>query len=73
MTGAPSTAIEPPWVPASLRRIAEIDTMFEEATGWGSWMVMCANERENLVDRLNFAGIKTGHKWQARCAGRRTD
>lgn len=68
-----TTAYEPPWVPAALKRIAEIDAMFEEARGWGSWMVMCANERENLVDRLNFVGIKTDHKWQARCDGRRTD
>jgi hypothetical protein len=30
------------------RRIHELDKMFEEATGWGSWMVMAANEREDL-------------------------
>lgn len=56
------------------RRIGEIDKMFEEASGWGSWMVMAANEREDLVDRLN-SQYKMGieHKWQARCGGRRTD
>lgn len=35
-----------------IARIAQIDAMFEEATGWGSWMVDCANERASLVDRL---------------------
>lgn len=49
--------------------------MFEEATGWGSWMVMVANEREALVNELNErwnAGLK--HKWLARTAsGGRTD
>lgn len=56
------------------RRIHEIDTMFEGATGWGSWMVMAANEREDLVDRLNSQwGEKIEHKWQARCGGKRTD
>jgi hypothetical protein len=57
------------------RRISEIDKMFEGATGWGSWMVMAANEREDLVDRLNSQykmGLK--HKHQARTAsGARTD
>ncbi len=56
------------------RRIAEIDAEFEAAKGWGSWMVMVANEREDLVDRLNSQwGEKIEHKWQARCGGRRTD
>lgn len=49
-------------------RVAEIDKMFEAATGWGSWMVMCANEREALADCFGFE-----HKYQARCGGRRTD
>lgn len=49
-------------------RIAEIDKMFEEATGWGSWMVMCANDREALADQFGLP-----HKWQARCGGKRTD
>lgn len=48
-------------------RVAEIDKMFEEATGWGSWMVMAANEREHLANVHGFE-----HKWQARCGGRRT-
>lgn len=56
------------------RRIREIDKMFEDASGWGSWMVECANEREDLVDRLNRQyGFGIKHKWQARIAGRRTD
>lgn len=56
------------------RRIAEIDAKFEAAKGWGSWMVMVANEREDLVNRLNSQwGEKIEHKWQARCGGRRTD
>ena len=37
---------------AAKARIAEIDKMFAEATGWGSWMVMCANEREVLASQL---------------------
>lgn len=53
---------------AAVNRIAEIDAMFEAATGWGSWMVMCANERERLADKFGLE-----HKWQARCGGKRTD
>lgn len=49
-------------------RIAEIDAMFESATGWGSWMVMCANEREDLATKYGLP-----QKYQARCGGRRTD
>ena len=49
-------------------RIAEIDAMFEAAKGWRSWMVMLANEREELANKLGVP-----HKWQARCGGRRTD
>lgn len=50
-------------------RVAEIDRMFEAATGWGSWMVMCANEREDLANEFGLP-----HKWQARNAdGSRTD
>ena len=52
----------------ALERIAQIDHMFEEATGWGSWMVMCANEREALVNRLRAAGLPVEHKYQARNA-----
>lgn len=47
-------------------RIAEIDKMFAEAKCWGPWMVMCANEREDLADMLNAAGIPIEHKNQAR-------
>lgn len=50
-------------------RIAEIDAMFEGASGWGSWMVEAANEREELANRFGFE-----HKYLARtAAGGRTD
>ena len=58
----------------ALKRIDAIDKMFEGASGWGSWMVMCANEREGLVDRLRGYGVEVEHKYQARTAdGQRTD
>ena len=50
----------------SIERIKEIDTMFETAKGWGSWMVQCANEREALVNQLNASGQNIEHKYQAR-------
>jgi hypothetical protein len=57
-----------------IARIAEIDAMFAAATGWGSWMVECANEREGLVNRLNAEGRQIEHKYQARGGnGQRTD
>jgi hypothetical protein len=57
----------------ALKRIEEITTMFEQATGWGSWMVMAANERERLVNKLNATGRYTiEHKWLVRCDGKRT-
>ena len=49
---------------AAVKRIAEIDAMFEQATGWGSWMVECANEREALADKYQLP-----HKYQARSEG----
>jgi hypothetical protein len=49
-------------------RIVDIDKMFDEATGWGSWMVEAANEREDLANKYELP-----HKWQARCGGERTD
>ncbi len=52
----------------AIQRVAEIDKMFEDAKGWGSWMVMAANEREALADQFGFK-----HKWRARCGGQRTD
>lgn len=63
------------WEAEALRRIDEITALFESASGWGSWMVMAANERENLVDRLNATGRHhIEHKYQARLSnGRRTD
>ncbi len=48
-------------------RIAAIDAMFEEASGWRSWMVMVANERERMATRFGLE-----QKWQARCGGGRT-
>ena len=59
----------------AIDRIAQIDRMFESATGrHGSWMVMLANEREALVDRLRADGLMVEHKYQARLAdGSRTD
>lgn len=54
---------------AAIKRVAEIDEMFDGATGWGSWMVMAANERESIVDRLRAAGHKIEHKWLARTSG----
>ena len=50
-------------------RVAMIDLQFEAATGWGSWMVDLANERENLVDLLKLAGVQIEHKYQARTSG----
>lgn len=50
-------------------RVGEIDKMFADATGWGSWMVSCANEREALADEFNLT-----HNYQARTSsGGRTD
>lgn len=51
------------------KRIAEIDASFEAASGWGSWMVMCANEREDLATQFGLP-----QKYQARTSdGSRTD
>lgn len=55
------------------KRIAEIDVEFQSAPGWGSWMIMLANERENLVNALNRCGYEIEHKWLARCGTSRTD
>lgn len=53
----------------AITRVAEIDKMFESATGWGSWMIGCANEREALANEFGFE-----HKHLARTAsGARTD
>lgn len=61
----------------ALIRIAEIDAMFEASTGWGSWMVSVANEREALVNHINGRWLieePLEHKYQARTAsGGRTD
>lgn len=50
----------------ALNRIAGIDSLFENATTWGSWMVSAANEREQLVNRLRKNGHQIEHKYQAR-------
>jgi hypothetical protein len=53
----------------ALTRIAEIDSMFESAIGWGSWMIEAANEREALANKFNLP-----HKYQARSgSGGRVD
>lgn len=53
----------------AVKRIAEIDAMFEGATGWGSWMVEAANEREHLATRFDIP-----QRYQARSAsGGRVD
>lgn len=57
----------------ALKRIAQIDAEFEQATGWGSWMVMVANERERLVDDLRANGYHVEHKHLARCGNSKTD
>jgi hypothetical protein len=55
-------------------RIAEIDSLFAEATDYGSWMVEAANERESLVNALIKEGHQIEHKHQARSgAGGRVD
>ena len=53
---------------ADRSRINDIDSMFACATEWGSWMVMCANERERLVDRLRKEGVDIAHKHLERTA-----
>ena len=58
------------WEADALKRVAEISAMFEGATGWGSWMVSAANERERLVARLNATGRHAiEQKWRARTGG----
>ena len=37
-------------------RIAVIDKMFREATGWGSWMDEASGERQELVSRAHQLG-----------------
>lgn len=62
------------WAADALARISAIDADFEGATGWGSWMISCANEREGLVDRLRANGVEIEHRFQARTSdGGRTD
>ena len=37
-----------------ISRVKALDAMFVGATHWGSWMVMASNEREQLVQKLEF-------------------
>jgi hypothetical protein len=53
---------------AALKTIAQYDEMFDRATGWGSWMVEAANDRERLVNKLNANGHEIEHKNLARTA-----
>lgn len=58
----------------AMNRINEIDAMFEDARGWGSWMVEAANEREHLVNMLRKQGVDIEHKYLARTdSGHRVD
>lgn len=43
-----------PYRNAALVRVEQIDKMYEEATGWGSWMVEASNERESLANRYGI-------------------
>lgn len=48
-----------------LARIAQIDRMFEEAAGWGSWMATASGERAGLVYSLaKWNGVIVKHKFQ---------
>ncbi len=46
------------------KRIKEIDTLFENATNWGSWMSTASHERKGLVNKLREKGIFLPHKWE---------
>lgn len=47
-------------------RVAEIDTMFETATGWGSWMSDASSERRGLVRQAAIRGVNIPHDRLAR-------
>lgn len=50
---------------AKVARIAAIDRMFEEATGWGSWMADASGERYCLVMRLaKYDDIIVPHRYE---------
>lgn len=51
-----------------LARVAEIDSKFENAMGWGSWMAEASSERRCLVRQLAANGITVEHKWELRTA-----
>lgn len=46
-----------------LARIAEIDAMFDDTTGWGSWMVGASLERKDLINAINARGGDIPHKY----------
>lgn len=50
------------------QRIAEIDKMFEEATGWGSWMSEASAERRGLVRDAKRLGYTIPDKWVLTCS-----
>ena len=55
-------------------RVAAIDRMFEEATGWGSWMSEASAERRGLVRKAAVCGVKIEPKWELRTSdGRLSD
>jgi hypothetical protein len=58
----------PPFIVETCKaRIAEIDAWFDGASGWGSWMIALANEREALVNLiLAETGEIVEHKHLAR-------
>jgi hypothetical protein len=50
-------------------KIAEIDLMFDCATGWGSWMADASGWRRSLIERLEREhGISAPHKHEHRTA-----
>ena len=51
---------------AAQLRVIQIDAMLEDQTGWGSWVVEAANERENLVNQLRLKGYDVKHKHLSR-------
>lgn len=54
-------------ISSDISRVSEIDKMFDEATGWGSWMVECANEREALATKH---GLPQKHQARTSTGGR---
>jgi hypothetical protein len=53
-----------------IRRIQQIDTMFDNAKGWGSWMASSSSERRELVEQLRAMGLAAEHKHEMKAGGR---